>query len=359
MTKEGYEKLLRSDYWRGFSYSLIKERGFICEDCGKSFYNERNKLQVHHLVYRDIYPWSYRPEELIVLCEDCHKRRHGLLREEQEVNANPEPINLTGDTQRRRVNPNKPSGGIKPRYFLYGILAVFVVWIVGKFTYRSDDNNIEETQTVSTVVYPETSNEVVKETPKKNAVSSKKQGKSKTQSGEVKNNTNEIVQPVIERPDKLEVEAITQSSPEQSNEKVASDVVKRAEEAGVSTDGTTLDILDRMNHANVVKQAEKAGVSTEGTTLDILDRMNHANVVKQAEKAGVSTEGTTLDILDRINHANVVKQAEKAGVSTEGTTLDILDRINHANIVKRAKEMGVSTEGTTLEIMERMHKRNR
>ena len=331
MTKKEYEKLLRSDYWRGFSYSLIKERGFICEDCGKSFYNERNKLQVHHLVYRDIYPWSYRPEELIVLCEDCHKRRHGLLREE-EVNANPEPINLTGDTQRRRVNPNKPSGGIKPRYFLYGILAVFVVWIVGKFTYRSDDNNIEETQTVSTVVYPETTNEVVKETPKKNAVSSKKQGKSKTQSGEVKNNTNEIVQPVIERPDKLEVEAITQSSPEQSNEKVASDVVKRAEEAGVSTDGTTLDILDRMNHANVVKQAEKAGVSTEGTTLDILDR---------------------------INHANVVKQAEKAGVSTEGTTLDILDRINHANIVKRAKEMGVSTEGTTLEIMERMHKRNR
>ena len=334
MTKEEYEKLLRSDYWRGFSYSLIKERGFICEDCGKSFYNERNKLQVHHLVYRDIYPWSYRPEELIVLCEDCHKRRHGLLREEQEVNANPEPINLTGDTQRRRVNPNKPSGGIKPRYFLYGILAIIFVWIVGKFTHRSDDNNTEETQSVSTVVYPKTSHEVVKEIPtsKMNTTSSKKLGKTKVQSGEIKTNTNEIVQPVIERPDKLEVEAITQSSPEQSNEKVASDVVKRAEEAGVSTDGTTLDILDRMNHANVVKQAEKAGVSTEGTTLDILDR---------------------------INHANVVKQAEKAGVSTEGTTLDILDRINHANIVKRAKEMGVSTEGTTLEIMERMHKRNR
>lgn len=78
MTKEEYEKLLQSDYWKGFSYSLIKERNFICEDCGRRFYNQRNKLQVHHLVYRDINPWSYKPEEMVVLCEDCHKKRHGI-----------------------------------------------------------------------------------------------------------------------------------------------------------------------------------------------------------------------------------------------------------------------------------------
>ena len=78
MTKDEYERLLKSDYWKGYSYSLIKERNFTCEDCGRSFYNERNKLQVHHLVYRDVSPWSYRPEEVIVLCEDCHKKRHGI-----------------------------------------------------------------------------------------------------------------------------------------------------------------------------------------------------------------------------------------------------------------------------------------
>ena len=78
MTKEEYEVLLKSDYWKGFSYSLIKERNFTCEDCGRSFYNQRNKLQVHHLVYRDINPWSYKPEEMVVLCEECHKRRHGI-----------------------------------------------------------------------------------------------------------------------------------------------------------------------------------------------------------------------------------------------------------------------------------------
>ena len=48
MTKEEYERLLKSDYWKGYSYSLIKERDFTCEDCGRQFYNERNKLQVHH-----------------------------------------------------------------------------------------------------------------------------------------------------------------------------------------------------------------------------------------------------------------------------------------------------------------------
>lgn len=78
MTKEEYEKLLQSDYWKGFSFSLIKERNFTCEDCGRRFYNQRNKLQVHHLVYRDINPWSYKPEEMVVLCEECHKKRHGI-----------------------------------------------------------------------------------------------------------------------------------------------------------------------------------------------------------------------------------------------------------------------------------------
>lgn len=84
MTKEEYEKLLKSDYWRGFSYSLIKERNFKCEDCGRQFYNQRNKLQVHHLVYRDVNPWSYKPEELVVLCEECHKKRHGIKVEDRQ-----------------------------------------------------------------------------------------------------------------------------------------------------------------------------------------------------------------------------------------------------------------------------------
>lgn len=79
MTKQEYKDLLESDYWRGFSYSIIKERNFTCEDCGAYYPNERNKLQVHHLVYRDINPWSYAPEEMVVLCRECHEKRHGIV----------------------------------------------------------------------------------------------------------------------------------------------------------------------------------------------------------------------------------------------------------------------------------------
>lgn len=88
MTKDEYEKLLMSDYWKGFSYSLIKERNFTCEDCGRVFYNQRNKLQVHHLVYRDINPWSYKPEEMVVLCEECHKKRHNIVSEPESESVN-------------------------------------------------------------------------------------------------------------------------------------------------------------------------------------------------------------------------------------------------------------------------------
>jgi len=96
MTKEEYEKLLKSDYWRGFSYSLIKERDFTCEDCGRRFYNERNKLQVHHLVYRDVAPWSYKPEELVVLCEDCHKKRHGIMPDSDQSSSSTQSSSEAG-----------------------------------------------------------------------------------------------------------------------------------------------------------------------------------------------------------------------------------------------------------------------
>lgn len=94
------------------------------------------------------------------------------------------------------------------------------------------------------------------------------------------------------------------------------------------------------------------------TTSEILDRKAHASVVRQAQRAGVSTEGTVSEILHRIAHANAVKQAKRAGVSTEGTTSEILDRITHANVVKRAKRAGVSTEGSTSEISERIFRKN-
>lgn len=43
MTKEEYKQYLESDYWKGYSYSIIKERNFTCEDCGRSFIHSMSK----------------------------------------------------------------------------------------------------------------------------------------------------------------------------------------------------------------------------------------------------------------------------------------------------------------------------
>ena len=88
------------------------------------------------------------------------------------------------------------------------------------------------------------------------------------------------------------------NAPTNNATNVAPDAVSDSPE---SDDLTTLDDLERRNHAEVVKEAQRVGVSTEGTTLEILERINHAEVVKEAQRIGVSTKGTTLEILERIN----------------------------------------------------------
>ena len=100
-------------------------------------------------------------------------------------------------------------------------------------------------------------------------------------------------------------------------------------------DLSTIELLERRNHADVVERAKRAGVSTEGSTIEILERINHADVVKRAKQAGVSTEGSTIEILERINHADVVRRAKRVGVSTEGSTIDILERINRKHLEDR------------------------
>ena len=95
-------------------------------------------------------------------------------------------------------------------------------------------------------------------------------------------------------------ESETESSAVAPKDKDSS-VPTNKDESVSDDDLTTLDDLERRNHAEVVKEAQRVGVSTEGTTLEILERINHAEVVKEAQRIGVSTEGTTLEIMERIN----------------------------------------------------------
>lgn len=148
MTKEEYHALLETDYWKGYSYSIIKERNFTCEDCGRAFPNERNKLQVHHLVYRDVNPWSYKPEELVVLCRECHEKRHGIIPKDT---LKPERID-GADWKVKLVNffskmwaCLKKAMGKKALKKVILLLAFFVIYLTVK-TYQ-DNMSLQQTHT--------------------------------------------------------------------------------------------------------------------------------------------------------------------------------------------------------------------
>lgn len=72
-----YEKLLKDPRWILKRLIILKRDNYRCTTCGS-----RKRLQVHHTYYSGGYnPWEYPDEDLITLCEVCHKKYH----EEHEV----------------------------------------------------------------------------------------------------------------------------------------------------------------------------------------------------------------------------------------------------------------------------------
>ena len=377
MTKKEYEKLLQSDYWKGFSYSLIKERNFTCEDCGRRFYNQRNKLQVHHLVYRDINPWSYKPEEMIVLCEECHKKRHGIWQEPiQKANTtyNPNPFgyytksysystetrekkpyhstsqneadrwgNPIGADNSCNINdrnpfPEEPQNRFKWKYVLYAIL-FFLILSFGVNSFQKDkEENVKVYQTTLPKSNGDVENSKTSITENSETYVNENSGnidfqQAPTGTDITITNTPEVIE---ESTGDISMtvpatNVILQRNIEDNEQK------PKAVSSQPQREKSIYEILDERTHANVVRQAKQAGVSAEGTTSEILDRITHANVVRQAKQVGVSAEGTTSEILDRITHANVVRQAKQVGVSTEGTTSEILDRITRKNLERLSR----------------------
>ena len=319
MTKEEYERLLMSDYWKGYSYSLIKERNFTCEDCGRQFYNERNKLQVHHLVYRDANPWSYKPEELIVLCEECHKKRHGIWHEpekrtekEKHQATSEYTTNENFKTHNRSFYPIEPRRRFRFRYIIAVLLLLIICnpKVIKKAKHFSSEKSSVNNEVIDSSI--DRNNYTPRNTTTPFDTSKKLVTRKNTHTNSEQ--TSDIIQK-------------EQNSSVEEKQQVTADVPQAESSSKISY----IDNLERATHVNVVKQAQRAGVSTEGSTSEILDRITHANVVKQAQRAGVSTEGSTSEILDRITHANVVKQAQQTGVSTEDYSSDLPKRANRSH----------------------------
>lgn len=72
-----YLEFLNTPYWEGIRQYKLKEAEYKCELCGKS-----GTLNVHHKTY-DRHGMEHirkiAEKDLIVLCEDCHKKFHEKL----------------------------------------------------------------------------------------------------------------------------------------------------------------------------------------------------------------------------------------------------------------------------------------
>lgn len=65
-----YREYIKSDRWQGLRRQMIRERGAICERCGRP----DPKVNLHHLTYVRL--GSELPEDMKLLCFPCHKLMH-------------------------------------------------------------------------------------------------------------------------------------------------------------------------------------------------------------------------------------------------------------------------------------------
>lgn len=83
MTRSYSEKLL-DPRWQRKRLEIMERADFTCESC-----EDGNKtLHVHHRIYRKgAEPWEYSNDELVCLCEQCHKSEHLARQELAEIVA--------------------------------------------------------------------------------------------------------------------------------------------------------------------------------------------------------------------------------------------------------------------------------
>lgn len=69
MKNKDYNNYLKTKYWKQKRQKVLKAAKYKCQLC-----SNKEKLHVHHNTYENI--GSEKKEDLIVLCEKCHKKFH-------------------------------------------------------------------------------------------------------------------------------------------------------------------------------------------------------------------------------------------------------------------------------------------
>lgn len=65
-----YAERLKDPRWQKRRLEIMSRDGFACQSC----FGDEETLHVHHIVYRKkAMPWEYPDEDLVTLCESCHK----------------------------------------------------------------------------------------------------------------------------------------------------------------------------------------------------------------------------------------------------------------------------------------------
>jgi len=74
LTRERYQEYIRSPRWKYVRRQELKRAHHQCQLCGRQFHEK--DLTVHHNCYDRF--GSEKPQDLTVVCEQCHRRIHGI-----------------------------------------------------------------------------------------------------------------------------------------------------------------------------------------------------------------------------------------------------------------------------------------
>lgn len=85
-TRRLYDEWIQSEGWKRIASAAKKQAGYKCEMCGSAY-----NLCVHHTSYDNICREDKHPDDIVVLCKECHRKVH-----EQDIQA-----------KRKRVIPAK------------------------------------------------------------------------------------------------------------------------------------------------------------------------------------------------------------------------------------------------------------
>lgn len=74
----GFPRHLYPPGWNAISRRIKAQDGWRCKGCGATGSTPDLYLTVHHI---DLNPQNSEDDNLITLCNDCHNRVHGMLKQ--------------------------------------------------------------------------------------------------------------------------------------------------------------------------------------------------------------------------------------------------------------------------------------